>query len=326
MIVTRTVRRGFTLIEILVVIGLISLLAGLLLPAVQAAREAARRAQCSNNLKQIGLAMHSYEAAWNAFPCEPILNLTDRENRGNYFSVHSRLLPYLEQAAVFNSLNHLLPDNPGVGGLWFGGNATAAHVTIAAFLCPSDPAAQASEFGPSSYRANQGPCTACIQQATGSFARDGATSLGGFTDGLSQTIAFSEKPIGGAFASFAPSVDWKLSPVLDFKLNPWEWEAICSKIGASDPGLVDVATAGRSWLAGGAAYTDFYTWLPPNSSIVDCGSWHGLHSGLFTARSYHPGGVSVLFADGSSRFLTSGTAPNLWRSLGTRAGGEVVSW
>jgi prepilin-type N-terminal cleavage/methylation domain-containing protein/prepilin-type processing-associated H-X9-DG protein len=145
----KTKRRGFTLIELLVVIAIIAVLIALLLPAVQAAREAARRSQCVNNLKQIGLAIHNYHSGNNALPPSGVrygdANAMEKSNKQEY-SMKARLLPYLEQQQVFNSFNFNLPPGaPGAGGMdgfrAVGGamNFTAYMVKINTFLCPSDP-------------------------------------------------------------------------------------------------------------------------------------------------------------------------------------------
>src|SRR5829696_7474861 len=124
-------RRGFTLIELLVVIAIIGVLIALLLPAVQAAREAARRSQCANNLKQIGLAIHAYADSYNVFPAGRS-SLAQAVVGGENWSVHAFLLPWLEQAQTFDALNfHLRPDQSVE-------NDTAQRLWINAYLCPSD--------------------------------------------------------------------------------------------------------------------------------------------------------------------------------------------
>ncbi len=129
-------RRAFTLIELLVVIAIIGVLIALLLPAVQAAREAARRAQCTNNLKQIGLAMHNYHSAMGSFPLGSILARSSVSTYGgNKWSVHSQLLAFMEQKAIYNALNFSVSPNNGMGGPM---NRTGRITRINTFLCPSD--------------------------------------------------------------------------------------------------------------------------------------------------------------------------------------------
>ncbi len=137
---------GFTLIELLVVIAIIAVLIALLLPAVQSAREAARRAQCTNNLKQIGLAIQNYHSATNSFPPGGS-NATNIEGLGSNnwtgawgnWSAHSMMLPYLEQQAVYNACNFMVPNQGYGAGIDGVINSTATSTTIMAFLCPSSP-------------------------------------------------------------------------------------------------------------------------------------------------------------------------------------------
>src|SRR4051794_13385194 len=136
-------RRGFTLIELLVVIAIIAVLIALLLPAVQAAREAARRMQCVNNLKQIGIALHNYEQGWNEIPPTAV-NVPSPRTGWNDFSMKARLLPYLEQSALWNALNQSF-ENPDLQ------NTTVSFTTVNGFLCPSDGNIPNSTWGNSNY-------------------------------------------------------------------------------------------------------------------------------------------------------------------------------
>ena len=138
--------RGFTLIETLVVVAIIGILVAILLPAVQAAREAARRVQCANNLKQIGLALHGYDAALGSLP--NTLN-------GGWFSVHGAILPYMEGVNVYNSINFSLEPSPAVGSP----NFTVARTAISTFLCPSDTIRFGGESGWTNYAACAGYCS-----------------------------------------------------------------------------------------------------------------------------------------------------------------------
>ena len=130
--IVSTRRSGFTLIELLVVIAIISVLIALLLPAVQSAREAARRIQCTNNLKQMGLGLHNYEGITGAFPPSNIAGYFNGTFTSNGFSVHARILPFMEQGVAFNSINFFFTHRTVQ-------NSTVVGLALSCFLCPSDP-------------------------------------------------------------------------------------------------------------------------------------------------------------------------------------------
>ncbi len=323
-IAVRETRRGMTLVELLVVIAIIGILVGLLLPAVQAAREAARRVRCVNNLKQMGLALQNYATTNDCFPPSASYRFVYHSAP----SVHALLLPYLDRAPLYNSINSLvrtlhLPDlDPGRE------NATAARTSVETFLCPSDPNARAWSLGANSYRANMGQCKWCALESEdlGAFSYWGNCSLAGFTDGLSNTIAFSEKPISSP-AGGSPFRDWvghAGRPKVNVRFpTPLMWVAFCASL-SPDWYIQPPLEAGRTWLLGDTRSTGFSVYLPPNSTIPDCGWGHGYDGGVFTARSYHPGGVNGAMADGSVRWFGAGIDPATWQALGTRAGNEII--
>jgi prepilin-type N-terminal cleavage/methylation domain-containing protein len=218
----RIERRAFTLIELLVMIAIIAVLIALLLPAVQAAREAGRRAQCVNNLKQLGLAIQNYH---DVFLCLPFGKGPDYmaidPNAPVYarWSALSQILPYLEQKPLFDSINFALPpDVPDLGGGGMadmmpaytspnGSNATATRVMISTFVCPSDAGGVAGWPWSTSYSANEGSwlCDACEATPStvapgelprGPFYNKSCVRLSAFTDGTSQTAMFSERRRG----------------------------------------------------------------------------------------------------------------------------------
>ncbi len=170
----------------------------------------------------------------------------------------------------------------------------------------------------SRYRVNAGPCVDCPQQYSGAFVPFGVRRCAEFTDGLSNTIALSEKPIGST-GTYSPFRDW---------LDTWEaqepdaWVRLCASQTETTHAAFD---AGRTWMLDGGFYTHFYCVLAPNSLIPDCGNG-GIANGrgLFTARSYHPGGVNAVMADGSVRWFSSSIEMGTWRALGTRNGGEIL--
>ncbi len=214
---TRTTRRaGFTLIELLVVIAIIAVLIALLLPAVQAAREAARRTQCVNNLKQIGLALHNYHSTNDSFPLgaseygQAATGAT-RNNRFNWdnWSCHALMLGYLEQSSLYNAANFSVGNNEGPKSLYFYMNSTVTLTRVAGFLCPSDANAgagatnggNANNSNDNSYVGSQGTTTMTPQINAGSgsnglFYYYVSYGLRDTTDGSSNTVAFSEALVG----------------------------------------------------------------------------------------------------------------------------------
>jgi prepilin-type N-terminal cleavage/methylation domain-containing protein/prepilin-type processing-associated H-X9-DG protein len=318
----RLPRRGFTLIELLVVIAIIAVLIGLLLPAVQAAREAARRMQCSNNLKQIGLALANYEGALGVYP-------PGRTSWPNVWSSLAQMLPYMEGSNQFNSLNFNYPpvDLTSSGGLTNAPNTTGVGTTIRVFLCPSDSKDRVDpSFGPNNYVADAGTGTlngGSFKVTAGSPLPDGvfydtsAVRVADITDGLSRTIAFSETTKGTSQDSTTPT---PLDPNNQFvitaaaSITPATCAAVASWSG----------DRGREWARGSfilASYNHFYT---PNSPSPDCSNT-GRAAAITAARSRHPGGVNALFCDGHVQFVKNSVNLTPWQALSTRRGGEVVS-
>jgi len=322
---------GFTVIELLVTVGIVGLLASLLLPAVQASREAARRAQCANNLRQLGIALHSYESSWGMFPPAPMAFRVSPEplRRIAYYSAQTGLLAQLEQVSLYNSIDFCVPTASLADIESEGANVTAASQLVGSFVCPSDWGAAAAPYGPSNYRANAGICGYCeTGRMDGAFTH-GGTAPASFTDGLSSTLAFSEKLVGGANPGvFTPERDWiyafreSQSPL---SVSADGWVAYCAQRSFPADLVAVKLDAGRSWMLGGCIYTEFLVSAPPNSQVPDCGKRAAGGVGVFAARSLHPGGVNAAMADGSVHFFKNGTNIQLWRALGTRGGSELVS-
>jgi prepilin-type N-terminal cleavage/methylation domain-containing protein/prepilin-type processing-associated H-X9-DG protein len=327
----RPVRSAFTLIELLVVIAIIAVLIALLLPAVQSAREAARRAQCVNNLKQLGLAMHNYHDVNNALP----LGRTLQSGTYRPFSQQARILGYMEQSNIFNTLNFNLssyaPDN-----------ATGAATSVNSFLCPSDVSAQipSGEILPGfgwaavNYRANEGTSVAMwfgtddvnnvnngiVAQPNGLFYSSQLIKLSSVTDGTSNTAAFSEHVIGDFSNSIATEFSDTFEPGTH-PLNSDDAFQFCLATNTLDLSKQGYSNVGAPWTYGYHSTTSYWHSAPPNT-----------RSCMFppsristTANSRHPGGVNLCLADGSVRFIKSTINLSIWRALGTRNLGEIIS-
>ncbi len=328
--------KGFTLIELLVVIAIIAILVALLLPAVQQAREAARRTQCKNHLKQLGLALHNYVDVNTVLPpgASVDLSVTSTANNGSW-GVHGRILPYLEQGSLYDQVDLSIAwdfQTP-IDGL-----------KIPIYACPSDPKSdQARDPGsgkvtlyPTSYGFNYG--TWFVFNPTNSQGGDGLfypnskLSFRDAVDGSSNTLLASEvkgwTPYtrnGGPSTTVRPDTVPQAETIVasgtDFKTN----------------------TGHTEWPDGRVHHTGVTTTLTPNSNVtysnggtlyeeVDFNSWQEGKDGsagsptyaVITARSYHQGTVNAVLLDGSVRSISENIDLSIWRGIGTRAGGEVL--
>ena len=322
------------MIELLVVIAIIAVLIALLLPAVQAAREAARRIQCVNNLKQIGLGMHNYHSAVNSLPWG------DLTGSWNDWSAVALMLPYLEQGPLYNAINFnsslqnaTLPGCPA--------NVTIQGVTLNLLLCPSDLDRLTNAQGHTNYVSNSGadpnvyntpstwsgPFGVLSTPGSGVPGRN-IVSFSAITDGLSQTAGFAEK-VKGFGAANAPDAlrpsSTYYSVAASFATSPQAYYTACSA-----PGLA-IATPAQNFAAGcwwycGQPISSIYTHvMPPNSKNCEFDTYGYAPNGALTASSRHAGGANVLMCDGSVRFVKDSITPTTWWALGTNAGGEIVS-
>jgi prepilin-type N-terminal cleavage/methylation domain-containing protein len=337
-------RRAFTLIELLVVIAIIAVLIALLLPAVQSAREAARRIQCINNLKQLGLAFHNYESSIGAFP--PSMCAAGFGNTVtwiNGWSALARVLPYSEQGNLFNTANFALwKEDPQ--------NSTTISQNVSFLICPSEVNPQVSTHdyglaGVNNYGVNQGDWFVWGgfngPQNRSAFGMNRSRRIAEFTDGTSHTLLAAEvktyQPSSNCRTTALPSVN-NPNNIPSPYANPFTVAPEYDNGACMTQNQFEFHT---EWSDGNAHAAGFTTAWPPNKAIVPPpGSLYagmdldlnGLNEELggptfaaINSRSYHPGGVDVLLADGSAKFVKSTVDGMVWRALGTVAGGEVIS-
>src|SRR5262245_7465311 len=315
-------RSGFTLIELLVVIAIIAILIGLLVPAVQKVRDAAARAQCLNNLKQIALAAHNCHDAQKALPPGGGGFLSGANLANQRFSAHSFLLPYLEQGNVHRQIDFTVsPDAPANDG------ARAQQVPV--FLCPSDPqGAVPAGWAGNNYVANYSSDIRWQQDAKGASgvfwfadtAYDKGARFAQITDGTSNTAAFCERLKG----------DWSNALVTartDFFNNgamPTTQDQAMSTCESLDPNNLAFqqrSDAGGYWLRGW--HMTLYTHVsPPNSRACN---FNKNVTTTMPASSAHLGGVNLAMCDGSVRFVANSISAATWRAVGTRAGDETIA-
>jgi prepilin-type N-terminal cleavage/methylation domain-containing protein/prepilin-type processing-associated H-X9-DG protein len=339
-------RRGFTLIELLVVIAIIAVLISLLLPAVQSARESARRAQCMNNLKQIGIAIHNYEGQFKVYPFGKgpsygtILPGTPVFAR---WSANSQLLMFIEQGNLFNSINfNLPPETPGMAGAVpfmppyqnpNRENATASRVQVATFLCPSDGPTIAEWPGGNNYLGNQSSWACDISENNpstnapnevpkGIFYFLSSVKVSSITDGLSNTAFYSEKLRGTG----------QPNPRTDMFVNASQSSLDDTYLTckATNPLTAPPLTSrqGMSWVMGEMCCTTYNHVTTPNDISCAGLGFPGNMANMsmqVPPSSLHPGGVNMLMGDSSVRFMKNSVSLPTWRAIGTRNGGEVVS-
>jgi len=338
----RRKRRGFTLIELLVVIAIIGVLIALLLPAVQAAREAARRSQCVNNLKQIGLALHNYESANGSLPPSGEAFSNEYPQLGwatgpQNFSMKVRILPFLEQQQAFNTVNF------AVTAIWGNGNAscidgysinlTIRQTKINSYVCPSDandPGTGDPQLPGQSYHENGG-----LNRYNNGWFFNGINYFQGHDGPRNKTVTFASIQDGlSNTAAFSECVKGKGLMTTDGLHMTYGIDNGVTAIAQGDPdadyklSLLCQATTSRCWDFKGEVWTlhdgvrgGAYSHVcPPNRKACHQSG----DESLICASSYHPGGVNVLLMDGSVKFAKSGIATRTWHAIGTRNRGELV--
>jgi prepilin-type processing-associated H-X9-DG protein len=343
--VAGSARGGITLVEVLTALGVISLLAAILLPAVQSVRERARLLQCADNLRQVGVAVHAHESVHGSLPYtsalrhDPAMPHAARPGR----SVHASLLPWLDQQNIADELDPtvqyidlpkdpidvalVLPPGAAIGELlrdtkWF---AIAQH-HVPVFRCPAD---SSRTGGGNNYRACMGSVPHILypdamlesydESILGAWVFDRALKTSAFDDGMSSTALFSERVIGDLDRDhYDPLRDYAFQ---NPPMAPEEADQFCSAVTAD--WIAHDSWLGTTWLFGGLRHTWYTHTFPPNSGVPDCGGCGicaGGGTGACTARSFHRSCANVLFADGHVKPVADTIDATVWRALGTRAG------
>jgi prepilin-type N-terminal cleavage/methylation domain-containing protein/prepilin-type processing-associated H-X9-DG protein len=370
----KTTRRGFTLIELLVVIAIIAVLIALLLPAAQSAREAARRAQCVSNLKQIGLAVHNYISSMDVLPPSGSSHSTAgtgniyHEPVANPFSMKARILPYMEQQPVYNGINFSVDPEWGFHSPapWEMANSTVKGTRISSFICPSDP-----RKGHRTHRAGDDPGISSVSNYCNNIGGNRWYN-GGALDGPAYYPGSSRNnSVGGNFNEAATRPTITPASVVDGTSNTAMWSevlkgdgngpdssrdgigmvytggsktansGVLSTAGKVRANFLDAQTCeaaaeknfswkGERWLTHDPGRGGFYshTQTPNRKSCVysdDNQVSNTTWEAIMTAGSAHPGGVNVLFLDGSVKFIKNSVNYNTWYALGTHSGGEIIS-
>lgn len=328
-------RSGFTLVELLVVIAIIGVLVAILLPAVQAAREAARRSSCSNNLRQIALAVHNYEGVVGTLPASTIVNLNTTNTSNNLaWGVHGRILHFIEQGNLYDKVDISQPWDfqSAIDGLRIPVYSCASDAKAAIVR---DPGGGRAKLFSTTYGFNMGTWLVFDPQTStggdGAFFPNSHLRLATFTDGTSNTLLIAEvkawQPYtrnGGPPATTMPND-----------------AATASAIVASGAEYKD--TGHTEWPDGRVHHTGFTATLTPNTKVpyttagvvvdADYNSWQEGRNGsngqptfaIITSRSYHPGIVQVALVDGSVRPVPQTVPLNVWRGFATRSDGESVT-
>ncbi len=300
--------RGFTLIELLVVISVMGLLIALLLPAVQSARESARRMQCANNLRQIGLGFHNYMAVNDSLP--PMIGPFG-------FSPFAAILSHIESEPVYAAFNYSLPQNVD-------GNRTVASMSLGVLLCPSDNPPKINHEGRTNYAANIGWGRQATGRCNGLFTMSPEPPVrpASIRDGMSNTAMVAEWVCGAWFPEAGDRLSAAYELDQDNLWRPDQFEAaIKACVNLRPEGLDKYERKGWKWSNGSPGFSSYCHNMGVNEA--SCISTE-LPSASWTAGSRHGSGANILFGDGRVSFLKSSMTLATWRAIGTRDGGEVV--
>lgn len=347
-------RVAFTLIELLVVIAIIAILIALLLPAVQQAREAARRTQCKNNLKQVGLALHNYESTFTIFPQGTFLGGVAGFTISNNAGPIPYLLPYFEQSAMYTLFDFNVDLNTHVN------NTAARGQFLPVLQCPSDPLTSVrfviagtqcpSGCGISNYQpslgANANYNVANVGTYRGPFGRGYGARIRDFIDGTSNSAMFGEIRIGTATtastgtvaatdpnfyatARQCPNATWDAGAPNDQTLYPGTLKGDTIAVSECDTvgGANDVLYRGKQYYRGIPVPAFYSHTLTPNAKRRDCIRDVGVDRIHAAVRSLHTGGGHIVLGDGSVRFASDNVDGNLWRAVGSiQANDQVGEW
>ncbi|QDV68732.1 hypothetical protein Poly24_24450 [Rosistilla carotiformis] len=339
-------RTGFTLVELLVVIAIIGILVGLLLPAVQAAREAARRMSCGNNLKQLGLAFHNYHDTYKVFPPGLSGTSSGTSHNAGRLSPFVGMLPFIEQQAMYDQIqaNGGQTRYPWESTDWW-------NADLDALACPSDSGRQDRDRGKSNYVCNHGDRATELEsyefeRGRGVFLGRKGLQMRDIKDGTSNTIVFCEVVTSLSYGGDALEIPGQVvKEISGIVAAPSACKAAASTadkmqfVTGSDGDM----RRGDRWADGRPAFTGFQTILPPNSpSCVEGTNSEDPNNAIYSVFSWHPGGVQGCMADGGVRFIAetidtgnlSAATPGrvntnspygVWGAIGTRGAREVVN-